>query len=359
MIRTALCFFLLTGCTRLAEERAMSDLEVGRGDAGGVSVEVDEGRAHIRAIAAGEMTLWAQAPVLAITLEVVPGATRDWTITIDNVLPDAQLTADAGVVTPLGGARPTLRSWQLTLPESGTVSIVVAPPDADDPAPWRFAAMADIQNALPEVHQVFDAIEQVPDVRFVIFMGDLTERGKVREYDEAIAQIATLDIPFYATLGNHELYNDAERWRERFGRYTQHFSFRGVTFSLVDTASSTIDPIVFGWLDAWLDEARDRIHIYGSHYPAVDPIGYREGAMSSRREAEKLLARLAGGNVDLTLYGHIHTYEGFENAGIPAYITGGGGAEPMRLDGIGRHFLVVDVDPTASVVTGVETIRVD
>lgn len=349
----------LAGCTRLAENRAMSDLEIGRGEAGGVAVEIEEGRAHIRAIEPGAMTLWAQAPELAITLEVGAGATRDWTITIDNVLADAQLTADGASVTALGGPRPTLRSWQLTLPDAGTVSITVSPPDAGDLAPWRFAAMADIQNALPEVHQVFERIEQVPDVRFVVFMGDLTERGKLREYTRAVEQIATLDIPFYATLGNHELYNEETHWRDHFGRNTQHFTFRGVTISLIDSASGTIDPIVYGWLEDWLAEAQDRIHIYGSHYPPIDPIGYREGAMASRREAQKLLAMLAAGNVDLTLYGHIHTYEAFDNAGMPARISGGGGAEPMRLDGIGRHFLVVDVDPGASQVTGVEVVRVD
>ncbi len=50
---------------------------------------------------------------------------------------------------------------------------------------------------------------------------------------------------------------------------------------------------------------------------------------------------------------------GFVNAGIPAHVSGGGGAEPMRLDGIDRHFLVVDVDPAAEVVTGVGVVRVD
>ena len=359
MIRPALLCLLLAGCTRLADERALSDLEIGRGEAGGVTIEVVEGRAHLRELAPGAMTLWAQAPVLEITLEVAPGATRDRTITVDNALPDAELAVSAGQVAALGGPRPTLRSWQVALPESGTVQLVLAPPDVGDLSPWRFAAMADIQNALPDVHEVFARIEAEPGVRFVVFMGDLTERGKLREYTEAIEQIATLDLPFYATPGNHELYNDASRWRDRFGRFTQHFTYRGVTFTLVDTASGTIDPIVYAWLDEWLAEARDRIHIYGSHYPAIDPLGYREGAMSSRREAQKLLGKLAGGNVDLTLYGHIHTFEPFDNAGIPAYISGGGGAEPMRLDGIGRHFLVVDVDPAASEVTGVEVVRVD
>ena len=79
--------------------------------------------------------------------------------------------------------------------------------------------------------------------------------------------------------------------------------------------------------------------------------------MRSVRDGNRLLSQLADGNVDLTLYGHIHTYEAFENAGIPAFISGGGGADPMKGDGIDRHFLVVDVG--ADGIGGVELDRVD
>ncbi|MEY4545286.1 MAG: hypothetical protein RL685_1481, partial [Pseudomonadota bacterium] len=72
----------------------------------------------------------------------------------------------------------------------------------------------------------------------------------------------------------------------------------------------------------------------------------------------KLLARLAQAEVDLTLYGHIHSYYRFDNAGIPAFISGGGGAIPERFDQMGRHFLVVDADAAAQTLS-VRVVRVD
>jgi Icc protein len=94
------------------------------------------------------------------------------------------------------------------------------------------------------------------------------------------------------------------------------------------------------------------------HIPPIDPVGVRNGSFADRNEAAKLLAKLAEGGVDLTLYGHIHTYYPFSNAGIPAHIAGGGGAIPERFDGIGRHYLTVDVDPRSGVVeTGL--VRID
>ena len=127
---------------------------------------------------------------------------------------------------------------------------------------------------------------------------------------------------------------------------------------MIDSASATIDPIVYDWLDGWLDRARGSVHVVAMHVPPLDPIGVRNGAFGSRGEAAKLLSRLAGGGVDLTLYGHIHSYYSFDNAGIPAYISGGGGAIPERFDEIGRHFLTIDVDASAG-VQAVETVRVD
>jgi hypothetical protein len=94
------------------------------------------------------------------------------------------------------------------------------------------------------------------------------------------------------------------------------------------------------------------------HIPPLDPIGVRNGAFASRNEAAKLLARLATAGVDLTLYGHIHSYYHFDNAGIPAFISGGGGAIPEKFDNIGRHFLVVDADPSAQTFQ-VRVVRVD
>jgi hypothetical protein len=71
--------------------------------------------------------------------------------------------------------------------------------------------------------------------------------------------------------------------------------------------------------------------------------------MRSRNEAAALLSKLAQGDVDVTFYGHIHSYYSYDNAGIPAFISGGGGARPETFDGIGRHFLVVDVEPLAGI----------
>jgi 3',5'-cyclic AMP phosphodiesterase CpdA len=345
----------LAACTRPGEDRALRDQDIGRASAAGVDVEFAGGLAHERTLGPGELTLWAQAPVLDVTIDLAAAAT--FIVTVDNALADLQL-ATAAASAPLPPVRDTLRAWAVELP-AGRTALTIAPPDAADLTPWSFAVMGDIQAAMPTVHEVFARISAEPGPRFVLSTGDVVDRGREDEYVMFEEQLAALDLPFYSTIGNHELWGDIDRWYTRFGRATVHFDFRGVAFSLVDSASAGIDPTTGAQLDAWLDEHAADLHIFATHYPPLDPIGVRQGSFASRREAQTLLARLAATSVDLTLYGHLHTYTSFTNAGIPAHVSGGGGADPMAFDGIDRHFLVVSVDPTAGRVTSVRVVRVD
>jgi 3',5'-cyclic-AMP phosphodiesterase len=219
--------------------------------------------------------------------------------------------------------------------------------------------MADIQTAMPTVDEVFTRISAEPDVRFVISMGDITDRARDDEYELFERQLAFLDVPYYTTLGNHELWADPARYRDRYGRASFQFVFKDVAFTFADSGNAGLDPLVYDWLDDWLDRGRDRVHLFLTHFPLIDPIGVREGSFRSRREAHLLLSRLASAKVDLTLYGHIHSYYAYDNAGIPAFISGGGGADPERWDGIHRHFLVIDLDPEANRVGSVGVVRVD
>ncbi|HKE15611.1 MAG TPA: metallophosphoesterase [Kofleriaceae bacterium] len=353
----------LAACVRPAEERTLDDLDVGVAEAEGLAIEIEGGAAQVRSLRGDAIQLWAQAPVLRAHLTSSREGAGTVTITVENCMPGAELVARDGSGAPievaaLGGERPTVCRFELAPPPGQETTLDLAPPDADTGDRFRFAAMGDIQTALPSVDEVFARIDQEPDLRFVFSMGDLVEDGRLDEYDLLLAQLERLDIPYFSTIGNHELRAHIDRWHDLFGRYNVHFTFKGAAFSIVDSGNASLDPLVYDWLDEWTREAVGGVHVFGTHYPPIDPIGVRQGSFRSRKEAAKLLALLAGGKVDLTLYGHIHSYYAYSNAGIPAYISGGGGALPEKFDGIGRHFLVVEVDPARG-IDSVGVVRVD
>ncbi len=351
-------------CVRPTEERAERDLEIGRTTSAGLDIRVVGGLAAVRHVEPGELRLWASAPAIEIVVEPnASDAQRGFELDVENLMPNADLRViEAGgpgtrvsVVEPIIG---THGRWQVELEPGARARFSLAPPDSDDRVPFRFAVLSDVQEAIVHVQDVFQKINGVDGVRFLLGAGDLTQRGQASELERYQFELEKLAVPYYTTLGNHELGVDPPRYQDYFGRASFHFSFKHVHFSEIDSASATIDPIVYDWLDGWLDDARAEVHIVAMHIPPLDPIGVRNGAFGSRNEAAKLLVKLANGKVDLTLYGHIHSYYHFDNAGIDAYISGGGGSIPERFDGIGRHFLVVDVGADSG-VEKVSVVRVD
>jgi Icc protein len=340
------CVGLGLGCMRPSEERARQDELVGFAASAALSVAVVEGHAVVRAVEPERLSLWASAPRLRVRLTFTAPPPEVLELEVYNCMPAAEL---AGAVTLLASGRdPNGRCWfQLGAFGGEPVELRIEPPDTQRASPFRFAVMSDVQEAIDRVGEIYEVVNREPGLDFMLGAGDLTEYGTAAELERFQAELEALDIPYYTTLGNHEIWASPSLYQQYFGRGSLSFEYRGTRFSLIDSASATLDPIVYDWLDEWLALGAGGMHVVAMHVPPRDPIGLRDVAFASRNEASKLLARLARGGVDLTLYGHIHSYYRFENAGIPAFISGGGGSHPERFDQIGRHVLVVDVDPGA------------
>ncbi len=363
MTRTIALVFALgaSGCLRPTEERVRQDLQVGKSTFGTFSVEVDEGHAAVRELSATRLALWAAAPRFSVSLDWQSEAPDELSVEVQNCMPQAELRVDPRRVPVISSERSSTGACSFRVGPIGAeraLRLLVAPPGTEAPSPFRFAVMSDVQEAIPDVQDIFSLLNQQPGVDFLLGAGDLTEQGTAPELERFQRELEQLDIPYYTTLGNHELGESPTLYQRYFGRGSQSFEYRGVRFTLLDSASGSLDPIVFDWLDAWLALGAGQPHVVAMHVPPLDPVGVRNGGFANRNEAALLLARLASKGVDLTIYGHIHSYYHFENAGIPAHVSGGGGAIPERFDDMGRHFLLVDADPLAERLA-VSIVRVD
>ena len=349
--RCALGLVLLTGCLSPGDDRVLADMSVGLADVEGLNVRVENGLAAIRNAGQGELTLWAQAP--AFSIEVASSRSQTLRLEILNCMPDAVGLLNDQPQVRLESETSTRCLFDLSVP-SGSSTLHIAPSDWDEPTEFIFADMGDIQKALSDVDDVFQAISDTPELRFVMSTGDITESAQNSEYELFEEKLSALNIPYFSTIGNHELTNDFSRWTRRFGLFSIHFEFTGVRFSFVDSGNASISPLLQDRLDGWLDASKDDVHIFGTHYPLIDPVGSRGGDFRSRLEGHNILAKLVKGNIDLALYGHIHSYYNYDNAGVPSVISGGGGALPEKFDGVGRHFLKVTVSAEEGSVRSVE-----
>jgi Icc protein len=350
--------WLAFGCLRPSEERVRRDEQVGRAETDATSVEVGDGHAAVQGLEPARLSLWASAPRLELRWRWAETPPAPIEFEVHNCMPEAQLDALGADVLDSGRDPGSVCWFRLGAFAGRETELRLAPPDSERPRAFRFALMSDVQEAIDRVRDIYERINLEPGIEFLLGAGDLTEHGSAAELERFQTELEALDVPYYTTLGNHELRQSPSLYQQYFGRGNQSFEYRGVRFTLLDSASATVDPLVYGWLDDWLALGAKQLHVVAMHIPPEDPFGLRGLAFADRNEAAKLLARLASGGVDLTLYGHIHSYYRFHNAGIPAYISGGGGSHPERFDQIGRHFLVVDADPGAGTLQ-VRVVRVD
>ena len=349
---------LAAACLRAAEDRTRHDLDVGHAHSAALSVDVGSGLAAVRALTDQRVRLWLSAPSIEVTLTTQRAL--DLTFAVENAMPALVLTRlDTAVsVPPVSGEDATKKEWALALPV-GSTRVRLAAPEAATNGPFRFALLSDVQEAIDRVQDIFTLVNAEPGLSFLLGAGDLTDEGEHDELERFQTELASLHVPYYTTLGNHELGSEAvPAYQDWFGRCNFQFVHRGVYFTFLDTASATIDEAAYAWLDTWLARGQGSVHVALMHIPPFDPVGTRNAAFASRGEAATLVGKLARAGVDLALYGHIHSYYSFENGGIPSFISGGGGAHPERADDIGRHFMVFEIDPDRGVVSS-RVVRVD
>jgi predicted phosphodiesterase len=346
----------LIACLRPSEDHARFDREVGRRSLPETTIREENGLAAVRELTRNGATLWAAAPSLDLRLRTT---SRPFRLTVRNALPDARLVfADGAELAREPDTVATEATFMLDLAPDVEHQARLTPPDANARGPFRVAVLSDVQDAIGSVQDIFERMAADPTLRFVVSTGDLTDSGSPAQLERFQSELERLPIPFYSTVGNHEVPNP-EAWHERFGPFSSFFAFRGVAFSLVDSSNATIDPAVFrDRLLPWLETQRDSTHLFLTHVPILDASGLRSGAFRSRNEAARLLGTLAEHEVDALFFGHVHSYYAYSLGGIETYISGGGGAIEERLDGIERHYLAVDVHPERG-VGDVALVRVD
>jgi 3',5'-cyclic-AMP phosphodiesterase len=355
-----IALFGAVGCAgvRPAEDRARQDERVGTAATEGLEVRVLDGLAAVRRLTPERIQLWANAPNFELEIRTAEPRVK-LELSVDNCMPGTTLTDSSAAAMGVARTRPivTRCSWAVDL-ERGATVMRVAPAAKPSSSYIDFAVFGDVQDAIDRVQDIFERINEQPELDFVLCTGDLTSHGGDDELSRFQSELETLRVPVFTTLGNHELGSNPPGYHRFFGRGSQSFTYGGVRFTTLDAANATVDPLVYGWLDEWLEQGAALTHVVAMHYPPLDPVGVRNGAFASRNEAGKLLGKLSQADVDLTLYGHIHSFYSFENAGIDAYISGGGGAIPERFDGIGRHFLMVRADPARQTLS-VRVERID
>ena len=345
---------LLSSCLDVASIRSKQENQVGSKTVDGISVKVKNGLATIRSLVVDgdqiSLWLWVQAPNVEITIEYEElSVEKELELKMSNVMNDSSLQVEESVGQQRSSKsivpqfiKPTVLQTTIAY-QSPRVKLRLLAPIQKAEEEWKFAVFADVQERINGLADLLQPLGK-EDVKFALISGDLTSMGKTHELELFQEEMERhLPFPCYATLGNHELGTEGIPFYHYFGRGSFNFTYGGAMFSLIDGASATIAKSTYQALMTWLERGRNQLHIFITHIPIIDPDGSRGGAYASRLDGAHLLGQLKQYRVDYLIYGHVHTYRQFSQANIPALISGGGGSIPMRLDGIGRHYVIFSV----------------
>jgi hypothetical protein len=204
-------------------------------------------------------------------------------------------------------------------------------PPAPGPVPvnpdsFRFAVFGDPQvehdnvNTLGRFKQDVAAL----GIDFFCVLGDLTNDATPDEVDSIKLDFDRVGIPYYVTIGNHDLFQSDgwERFRQNYGPscFPVVIGDR-IKLIFLDTADGTIGPTQFDWLETELADDRF-IKIVLTHYPVYDgekPIMWR---LASSTERAKVQSMLGSHGVYAWCAGHIHGLRHVEVGGVN-YLTCG------------------------------------
>ena len=249
---------VLVSCARPGEDRARAEANVGHAANGSVHLDVDDGTAAVRELADGTMRVWASQP--AFTARLHTGTTTTtWKLVIENAMPRAEVVVDALDGSSLAVREEasdvvTERRVVVDLPADADVTVRLVPKDVPAPGEkFRFLVFGDVQDAIDRVQDIYASMNTVEGARFALIVGDLTETGAEDELERFRVELRSLHLPCYATLGNHELgADDPPAYYAWYGRGTHGFTFGDAAFTLVDSASATVDPTSQAKLDELL-----------------------------------------------------------------------------------------------------------
>lgn len=332
------------------EPRAQLDLTLGTTSRGGVTW-----RSDLLALVAerdGLPVFRAACPEFAMTVERDEGGPAHTTFEVRNLMPGTTLRGPPGAVEDEGGER-LARRWRVTFPPSASrVELRAVAPLAPG---FSFLAFGDIQRGLPRFGDVVERLNAEPDASFIVVMGDLTNSSTPAEFDAVERAFEAIRVPMVITPGNHDAYAGSV-FQRRFGRANYTCELGGVRFTSVDSSNAGLSATAWRLYEAALEAGRDQPHVVFSHIPATERFGVRSGHWNSRTEARRFVASTSAANVDLLLFGHLHTLDEYELAGVPTVISGGAGAIEEQFDGIGRHVLKVTLEEGRP---RVEVLRVD
>ncbi len=203
----------------------------------------------------------------------------------------------------------------------------------------KFAQVSDVHFSTSNVNTTFkltaespkilddvvSQINEIPDVKFVMFTGDLIDKSYEKELKAVLPHVNKLKYPWYFTFGNHDpcvggyltkkLYLEILRDNNNnFTAQKPYYSFvpqKGYKVIVLDTIIDTrvtsngkIDSEQLKWLDDELNKSKKDIVLIFMHVPIIEPFRSDGHRLLNGGEVQALIEKYK--NPIAVFQGHYH-----------------------------------------------------
>jgi predicted phosphodiesterase len=106
----------------------------------------------------------------------------------------------------------------------------------------KIALIGDVHVGLPNREELLPDVIQYCNtlkVELVVFLGDLVHEANDKSIDEATNQLKKLEVPFYVIVGNHDVIDDLQIYREYFYLKENHQVRKPETTALMHSIQET------------------------------------------------------------------------------------------------------------------------
>jgi len=201
-------------------------------------------------------------------------------------------------------------------------------------SPYKFAVIADTHTAYDYLKDAVSKINSLEEVSFVILLGDMTDRGRQKEFLWASKFLKNLKPPLFTVIGNHDaLSTGVQTYKKMFGELNYSFEFKECEFIFLNSNVWEFNSEApdLDWLDQELKKSENTIYRFVfSHIP---PFSDEFSIQTENRYRELMKYH----DVTLSTHGHMHEFysDEYYSDGIPYLLA----------DNIeDRNFLIVSVD---------------
>jgi predicted phosphodiesterase len=207
--------------------------------------------------------------------------------------------------------------WHDISIEKGDDYTIEVVPEEKEIKEWQFYVLSDQHSGyktyIPQLKEILST-----DSEFVVWNGDIVNWGFPTEYMIASAIAQSYPIPVYATIGNHDAWNEGTKYYSKyFGPNYYSFEYRDVLFIFLDTSQGVLGSSQLDWLESELEGWSERKVFIFSHMSPIDTVQGRydtselidpelSRTMHSKAESDYLVQLMGMYQVDAFFSGHSH-----------------------------------------------------